>query len=245
MHKKIAKKTKIRKGKDSKAFWDKEYREPSIFNLSIEPAEDVRKFARWIERKSGKGILSNNTNVLDLGTGNGRNLIWLARTFGVKGVGYDISNVAILQAKNEARGLPLSFEARSIAGIFDLADNSVDIVLDMMTSHYLKEAERKLYLNEISRVLSFRGWLLFKSFLLEEDRNAARLLRESPAGEDNAYLHPRHGQYEYVWEEEKMRNYFSPNFEIEKVERSGKHLKDGRAFKRRHIVAYMSRKWRD
>ncbi len=227
---------------DSKKFWDNEYRNPTIFSLSTEPAEDLKKFSRWLERECGVGIIARDTNVLDLGTGNGRNLIWLAKTFGCKGVGYDISSVAIGQAMNMAVGLPLSFEARPLAGPFDLPDASVDIVLDMMSSHYLKKAEREEYLNEVVRVLAPRGWLMFKSFLLEEDRHATRLLREHPAGEENAYLHPRHGTYEYVWSEEKLREFFEPYFKIEKIERSGKHLKDGRAFKRRHIITYMSKK---
>jgi len=228
--------------KNAKNFWDNEYRNPTIFNLSVEPAEDMKKFTRWLDRTCGVGTFTKDTTVLDLGCGNGRNLIWLSRTFGVKGFGYDISSVAIGQAQNASNGLPLTFEVRTLSETIPLPDNSVDVVLDLMSSHYLNKAERDAYLKEVVRVLTPRGWLMFKSFLLEEDRHAARLLRDHPSGEENAYLHPRHGNYEYVWAEEKMRDFFDPYFEIEKVERSGKHLKEGKAFKRRHVVAYLSKK---
>lgn len=231
---------------NSKKFWNKEYKKDGkgehIFNLSTEPAEDLIKFTRWMERELGKGALSKETFILDLGCGNGRNIIYLSKEFGCKGIGYDISDEAIKQAKEASKKLWLDFSTRSIAGKFDLPDESVDLVLDMMASHYLKEDEREVYLQEIVRMLKPRGWVFLKSFLKEEDRNAARLIRENAAGEEDAYIHPVHGTYEHVWAEEKLRDFYGKYFNIEKVERSGKHLKDGKAFKRRHVVVYMSKK---
>lgn len=229
--------------KDSKKFWNKEYKKPGIFNLSTEPAEDMKKFGRWIEREFGKGYLDNRTFVLDLGCGNGRNIIYLAKEFGCRGVGYDISDEAINQAKEASKGLMLRFYTRSIAGKFEMGNGSVDLVVDMMASHYLKEEERKIYLNEISRIIKPGGILLLKSFLKEEDRHAERMLRENSAGEDGAYIHPEHGTYEHVWAEEKLKKFFAPYFDLEKIERSGKHLMNGHAFKRRHFVAYFRRKF--
>lgn len=233
----------MREKATSKKFWNKEYKGSGIFNLSVEPAEDLKKFTRWLEREYGKGFLDRKTSVLDLGCGNGRNILYLAREFGASGIGYDISEEAISQAKKAAGDLPLKFVARPIQGIFPIEDASTDIVLDMMASHYLKDEERKIYLKEIVRVLKPGGWLLFKSFLKEEDRHAVRLLRDYPAGEEDSYIHPEHGTYEHVWAEEKMREFFSPYFDIEKVERSGKHLMNGKAFKRRHVIAYLRRKF--
>ncbi len=229
--------------KDSKKFWNKEYKKPGIFNLSVEPAEDLKKFGRWIDREFGKGYLDNRTNVLDLGCGNGRNIIYLAKEFGCKGIGYDISEEAIKQAREASLGLHLTFVARSIAGKFELENDSMDLIVDMMASHYLRERERGVYLEEISRVLKPGGFLLLKSFLKEEDKHTERLLRENSAGEDDAYIHPEHGTYEHVWAEEKLKKFFAPYFELEKIERSGKHLMNGRAFKRRHFVAYFRRKF--
>lgn len=227
----------------SKNFWNKEYGKGGIFNLSSEPAEDLKKFTRWLDREYGAGFLNNKSLVLDLGCGNGRNLIYLSREFLVSGIGYDISDEAVKQAVLASKDLPLKFIARSIAGEFPLPDNSADVIIDMMASHYLKEKERNIYLQEVSRILKPGGYLFFKSFLKEEDRHAVRLLREHGAGEENAYIHPVHGTYEYVWAEDNLRKFFEKDFDIEKLERSGKHLKDGKAFKRRSVVAYLRKKF--
>ena len=71
-------------------FWNKEYRTGAHLQLSDEPAEDLMKFTRWVERQEGRRQLNVTGRVLDLGCGNGRNIIYLAQTYGVRGVGYDI-----------------------------------------------------------------------------------------------------------------------------------------------------------
>lgn len=205
-------------------FWNKEYKTSEHLALSIEASEDMRKFTRWIERGYKREFLNPRALVLDLGCGNGRNLIHLAREFGMRGLGYDISDVAIEQARTASVGLPIEYEARSIAEPLPQRDESVTFVLDMMTSHFLKKAERDALLAEIVRVLRPGGWLFFKSFLADEDIHTRRLLREHPADEEGAYIHPQLGVYEYAWTEDAMRAFFEPNFEIHKIEKSHKHI---------------------
>ena len=231
---------------DGKQFWDREYKNAEYFSLSERPAEDLLKFGRWLERESGRQFLNPTINILDLGCGNGRNLIYLAQTYGCHGVGYDISEVAIKQAKIVAQGLPLgalNFVARSIAGKIDLADSSVDVALDMMASHYLPANERKFLIKEIVRVLKPGGRLLHKTFLLNEDTNAKALLRKYPAGEPNSYIHPTIGALEHVSTEDEIRALYEPYFEIKKIEKSGKHIIHGKAGKRRSIIVYMEKKY--
>ena len=223
------------------AFWDKEYKTPKHLALSDEPAEDLEKFCRWAERNYGRRFLNPLSRVLDLGCGNGRNLIFLAQTYGMRGVGYDISSEAVKLGERVSGDLPITYTARSIEGSLDLPDASVDIVLDMMTSHFLKEKERKVLRAEILRVLKPGGWLFFKSFLADQDLHARRLLKESPADEKDSYIHPKLGVYEHVWTEEALHEFFSSHFEIRKIERSFKHMRRGRAFKRRTIVAYLQK----
>lgn len=87
-----------------KRFWNREYRKPEHLALSTEPSADLAKFTRWQERNYGREFLNPQTLVADLGCGNGRNLFFLAREFGCRGVGYDISSEAITQAKDFAAG---------------------------------------------------------------------------------------------------------------------------------------------
>ncbi len=225
-----------------KQFWDSEYSRPAHLALSEEPAEDLVKFTRFLERKHGRKFLNVTAQALDLGCGNGRNLIFLAKEFGMRGVGYDISKTAIEQAKKNAVSLPLQFSVRSLLDPIPLPDSSVTIALDMMSSHILKRIEREALRTEILRVLKPEGWLFFKSFLLEEDAHAKRLLKEHPAEEEGMYIHPEIGKAEYVWTEESLKEFFEPYFTIHRQEKSHKHLHaDGSPWKRRTVSAYLEK----
>ena len=231
---------------DSKKFWDKEYKTSEHLTLSAEPSEDLQKFTRWMERECGKGILSKHSKVLDLGSGNGRNLIWLAKEFGLRGTGYDVSTEAVEQSKKASEGLLLSFDARSIVvpPAFPFPDASQDLILDMMTSHFLRAKEREALRNEIARLLKPGGFLFFKTFFAEEDMHAARLLKDHPADEKGSYIHPEIGVLEHVYFEKELREFFEPLFEIRKFDKSHKHIgKDGGAWKRRTVSVYLEKKW--
>jgi SAM-dependent methyltransferase len=222
-------------------FWNREYQTSEHLALSKEPSEDLKKFTRFLERHYKREFLNPLAQALDLGCGNGRNLIYLAENFGMRGVGYDISDVAIGEAEKSSEGLPITYEARSIEEPLPQKDTSVTLALDMMTSHFLKKEAREHLLKEILRVLRPGGWLFFKSFLADEDLHTKRLLRDNPADEEGAYIHPKLGVYEYTWTEEGLREFFEPNFEIHKIEKSHKHIIKGRAGKRRTVSAYLQK----
>ena len=221
-----------------KRFWDKEYKTSSHLALSDNPSSDLMKFTRWLVREFGKTYLNTRMSVADLGCGNGRNLIYLSNTFGIHGFGFDISSEAIEQARQKGEGLPLEFTALSIAEPIPLPDNSQDMVLDMMTSHFLNEAQRKSLLDEITRILKPEGWLFFKTFLLDEDMHAARLLKSHPGNEPGTYIHPKMNVPEHVSTEEEIRERFDKYFFIHKIYKSHRHLIRGRANKRRSICVY-------
>ncbi len=228
-----------------KEFWNKEYRSSEHLALSTDPSEDLVKFTRWLEREYGREFLNPIAKVVDLGTGNGRNLIYLAESYGMRGSGYDISDVAIGEAQSAAQDLPLEFAVHSIDEPIPEGDSSATLVLDMMTSHFLKKSEREALLKEIVRILKPGGWLFFKSHLADEDLNVKRLLKEHPADEAGAYIHPKMGVYEYVWTEEDAIAFFEPHFQIHKVQKSHRHLtrRHGKveAGKRRTFSMYLQK----
>lgn len=241
----MAKRLFIRKQKRKRhgtTFWDQEYASGGEhLALSSEESEDLAKFVRWHERQKGEPSLGKNTNVLDLGCGNGRNLIFLSREIGVQGIGYDSSAAAIAEAKKTAEDLPLSFETRNIAGNFDLPDNSQDLILDMMTSHFLNEAERNQLKLEVHRLLRPGGWLFMKTFLRDEDLHTERLLRDYPANEPGSYIHPVIGVAEHAYTEEELLDFLGDSFLIHKIYRSHKHRSHGKARKRRTISVYLQK----
>lgn len=223
------------------AFWDQEYRGGGHLALSMNPSEDLEKFVRWLERETGRTYLNVTSTVLDLGCGNGRNLIWLSEQFGMRGSGYDISNEAVLQAERYATNhkLPLTFTARTIAPPLPVPDNSQTFVLDMMTSHFLNAHERSALAHEIYRVLKPGGYCFYKTFLLDEDKNAARMLKENPTDETNTYVHPKIGVAEHVSTEDEIAELYGNTFTIHKILKSHRHK--GAHAKRRSISVYMQK----
>jgi SAM-dependent methyltransferase len=243
----MAKRPFIRKQKKKQhgvTFWDNEYKNANHLKLSTDHSEDLEKFTRWIIREKREDVLTPLASVLDVGCGNGRNLIFLARQFGLPGVGYDISTAAVAQAKAASAGLDLTYQARSIAGSLELPDNSQTLVLDMMTSHFLNEAERKFLRDEIFRVLRPGGFVFMKTFLADGDLHTRRLLKDAPAKEENTYIHPVIGVPEYVYSEEVLTDFLAEKFIIHKVYRSHKHVLKGRARKRRTVSIYAEKDWK-
>lgn len=219
-------------------FWEAEYNNPSHLKLSINPSEDLEKFTRWIIRQKREDILNPLSRVLDVGCGNGRNLIYLANNFGNSGTGFDISKSAIAQAVAASKGLNITYKARSIAGSLELDDESQLLVLDMMTSHFLDKEERAGLRDEIYRVLQPGGFLFMKTFLKDEDLHTARLIKENPGTEEGSYIHPIMGVAEYVYSEEELTDFLKEKFIIHKIYRSHKHAFRGQARKRRTITIY-------
>jgi len=229
-----------------KEFWDKEYKDPSLFLLSEEVSGDLVKFTRWVKKEYGDDVLRPDITVLDAGCGNGRNLLWLNREFRVNGVGFDISAEGITQANATAKkqkwGSKLVFKTHSLGTKIPLPDESVDIVLDMMSSHFLRNAERAQFIKEVARVLKPQGVLFFKSFYAERDSHTKELLAKHAADEENAYIHPKLKVYEYVWDDESIESSFSDLFTMMRKEPSHQHHLRGRPAKRRSVVCYFEKK---
>ncbi len=225
-------------------FWNSEYAKSGTFALSHEPSEDLEKFCRFLERDYGRKYLNPLCQAVDLGCGNGRNLIYLSEHFGFKGYGVDSAKEAIAQARThtQEKELPLTFAVGSIKDPLPLKDKTQAIVMDAMVSHILKSVEREAILAEILRVLRPDGWYFFKTFLLNGDDHAARLLAEHPGSEPHSYIHPEIGVEEHVFSEQELHDLLEPNFIVHKVHKSHGHMKNGRAFRRRSVTVYAQKR---
>lgn len=223
-------------------FWDQEYTNPQHLKLSTNHSEDLAKFTRWHARQRGlMPILEPRMSALDVGCGNGRNLIYLAENFGMGGFGIDISTAAIAQAKRASVKLPLSYKVGGAGDSLPQNDQSQSIVLDMMTSHFLDKAERTVLRDELYRVLKPGGYLYMKTFLKDEDQHTARLIKDFPGKEVGSYIHPVMGVAEYVYSEEELVNFLKEKFIVRKILRSHRHTAKGGAGKRRTISVYAER----
>lgn len=224
------------------AFWDREYTNPEHLKLSERESADLAKFTRWVIRQKRGDILAVGNSAIDAGCGNGRNLIWLANEFTMKGVGVDISSAAIAQARRASQthnlGQDISYQVGTAGAPLPADDESQSLALDMMTSHFLTTDERRALRDELWRTLIPGGFLFMKTFLKDEDGHTARLLRENPGPENGSYIHPVMGVPEYVYSEAELREFLEERFIIRQVYRSHRHKsRDGHG-KRRTISIY-------
>ncbi len=236
------KKHSLKKGKE---FWNDEYSNKDHLKISDNPSSDMIKFYRWLDRYDPYFLPYKGGSVLDIGCGNGRNIISTCEEFGCSGVGYDISDEAVEQAviKAEEKDLGIKFHTQNASEKIPLEDGSQKIVLDLMVSHVLKNSDKQNLIKEIHRVLEDQGFLFLKTFLLDGDLNAKKLLRDHPGEEEGSYIHPKIGIQEHVYTQNQLERDYEPYFEIHKVYKSHKHLdKHGRANKRRSIMMYLQKK---
>lgn len=220
-------------------FWDREYTNPEHLKLSIVESGDLVKFTRWLQRQNDSSTLADS--VFDAGCGNGRNLIYLATEFGMRGIGVDISSAAIAQARRASVDLPITYHVGSASEPLQAEDNSQSLALDMMTSHFLDKAGRLRLRDELHRILVPGGFLFMKTFLKDEDSHTARLLREHPGTEPGSYIHPVMGVAEYVYSEEELVAFLSEKFIVRKIYRSHRHATKGGTGKRRTISIYVEK----
>ncbi len=226
-------------------FWDAEYTNPTHLKLSTAESEDLAKFMRWLGRQDRADLFVPGSPIVDIGCGNGRNLIYLAREFGFSGFGYDISAAAIAQARTASQGFPLMYTTGTGATpLASLEAESQAIALDMMVSHFFDRATRTQVRDEIFRVLKPGGFLFMKTFLRDDDLHTARLVKEFPGPEPFSYIHPVMGVAEYVYDEATLVDFLSEKFIVRKIYRSHKHRSHGKANKRRTISIYAEKDFR-
>jgi len=226
------------------AFWDLEYTNPQHLKLSTVESADLTKFTRFAIRQKRGDIFTINNSALDAGCGNGRNLIYLAETFKMKGVGVDISSAAIAQAKAASHDYNIHYHVGSAGTPLPAESETQSVALDMMTSHFLNQSERVALRDELYRVLQPGGWLFMKTFLKDGDLHTSRLLQDFPAPEDGAYIHPVMGVAEYVYSEAELVAFLREKFIIRKVYRSHRHRTKKGAGKRRTISIYVEKDYR-
>ena len=245
-----------KRNQQNKKFWNKEYAHKNAkkgeqnLAISTNPSRDLLQFLKWFDKYDTKNIaelsLGQGSYVYDVGCGNGRNIMHLVKEFGMVGSGFDISAEAIASAEelSLADGLDITYCVQSMDGNIDLPDNSVDLVLDMMASHFLNESQRDVFVKELVRVLKPGGWIFYKTFLLDGDRNAKKLLKDHPcpSGEAHTYIHPHMGVAEHVSTADDIIESYADYFTIHKMAKSHNHVKNGKANKRRSVSVYMERR---
>ncbi len=158
----------------SKELWDQEYTKHNIASSFKGTLSHSVKFLLEFFPKS----------FLDLGCGNGRNSIPLAR-MGYKVTGIDVSKVALYQAAENLKTENTEVQERvrfvlgSMGQLFPFEDQEFDVVMDITSFDILiNNEEIRCHKNEVARVLKNNGYFLYYD-MAEDDPYSLDLLAKS------------------------------------------------------------------
>lgn len=220
--------------------WDKEYKSSKLLVKENIPSADVVRFVKFLKKES---IDIENSRVLDLGSGMGRNSFYFSE-FGAQVTGLEISKTAVGLAEGNAKNANLNIQyiKQSIGEKFPVDDASVDIVLDVTSSNSLNEREREVYLSEAKRVLKIGGYFFVKALCKDGDLNAKYLLKNSPGPEKDTYIMPELGVTERVWSKEDFIKTYESYFSIVQMEKKTSYSRmNNRVYKRNFWICYLKK----
>ncbi len=223
--------------------WEKEYRNPKLISLAIEPIQSVKDWVRFLRRE--KGVEFSGLKILDLGCGNGKNSLYIAEQGeGNEVFGIDISKTAIEYANKLAaeKNVSATFKQGSIGVALPQSDNIYDIALDVTSSNSLSEKEREMYLKETARVLKPGGHFFLRTLCKDGDAHAKTLIKTHPGKEKDTYTMPDLGLTERVFTKEDVIATYSPFFTILNIEKETHYTKfNNRSYKRNFWVVCMEK----
>lgn len=219
--------------------WEKEYQQPKLLTKKAEPLTDLKNFLKFLRKN--QGLLIENLVVLDLGSGTGRNANYIAK-FDNTVYGLELSVTAVGLARTRAQEMDVKahYEIASFGTPFSFKDTFFDLIIDIMSSNSLNEAERNIYLQESKRVLKPDGYFFVKGLCKEGDKNAKNLLHDNPGQEHDTYINKDMGLTERVFSREDFVNVYSPYFKILRLTKKTNYTKfKGQSYKRNYWLAYM------
>ncbi|NQT49501.1 class I SAM-dependent methyltransferase [Candidatus Kuenenbacteria bacterium] len=222
--------------------WENEYKRPQLVTKDAKPQKDVLRFLKFLRKNANIDL--ENLNVLDLGSGTGRNANYLAER-GNSAVGLEISATAVELAKSRARemGLKVDYRLQSIGEKFPFDDGAFDIALDVTSSNSLNEKERDVYLSETHRVLKSGGYFFVKALCKDGDKNAKALIKNNPGPERDTYINKDMNLVERVFARQDFVDFYSKYFEVFSLEKKTNYTRfKGQSYKRNFWLAYLKRK---
>jgi len=221
--------------------WEQEYQNPQLLTKKAEPQTDTKNFFKFLRRT--EGVALENLDVLDLGSGTGRNGNYIAK-FGNRVKGLEISETAVKLANDRARDLSVDAEyiIADFGSPFPFADESFDVVLDVTSSNSLNEKERAMYVAEVKRVLRPNGHFFVKGLCKDGDKNAKNLLKLSPGPEYDTYKNEDMGLIERVFSRPDFTELYSAYFTIQRLMAKTNYVRfKGQSYKRNYWLAYMKK----
>lgn len=221
--------------------WELEYRKPKLMTGDNKPQKDFLNFIKFLKKVEKYKI--EGRNILDLGSGTGRNSNYLA-DMGNSVIGIEISSTALKTAKDRAQmdNIEVDYRLGDIGAPYDVADNSIDIILDITSSNSLNEKGRAIYLKEMHRVLKNGGYIFVRTLCKDGNTNVKNLLKNSPGKEYDTYYIKEMDLTERVFSRVDIIDMYSKYFQILKLEKKTSYPKmDGRIYKRDYWLMYLKK----
>ncbi len=220
--------------------WENEYKNPKLVSKGEGPQADTLRFLKFLKKEQKYKV--EGIKILDLGSGTGRNANYLAE-LGNDVIGIEISKTALTLAKDRARELGVNVDYRlgDIGAEYEIADSSIDVILDVTSSNSLNEKGRAVYLAECARVLK-NGYIFVRALCKDGNKNVKNLLKMSPGLEYDTYIVRELGLTERVFSKEDFIKMYSKYFKILSLTKKTSYsTMDGRIYKRDYWLAYMQK----
>ena len=183
----------------------------SVYN-TIASDFNTKRFSVWKCVKTFLNSLESNTKLLEIGCGNGKNMLYRSD---IQSVGIDISEeqVSICKSKN------LDVQKANMTSLpFD--DNSFDTIICIATYHHLEtDKERKKSLEEMYRVLKPNGKLMLTVWAMEQDEKSKRRFITSDSMVSWKLNNSIHYRYYHIYSEGMLEKEVKrlSNFTVEAI----------------------------
>ena len=187
--------------------WDEIFKTSGKFFTN--PQKDIPAVVKLFRKRDVK-------NILDLGCGSGRHLVYLAK-HGFNVYGFDISEHGIRIAKDwlKEEKLNANLKIGSIYKKFPYRDNSFDAVICIQTIHHSRLKNIQKAIKEIERVLKPNGLL----FVTVPKSKGKTYSKKNKLIEPRTYL-PLEGReagiLHYIYTKDLLKKDFK-NFKISKI----------------------------
>ena len=156
--------------------------------------------------------------------------------------GLEISETALVIAKAKAieADVKVDYKIHNIGRKYLFSDNTFDLILDITASNSLNKKERKIYLEEVHRVLKPEGILFVRTLCKDGDKNVKALIKKYPGKEHDTYVNKDMNLTERVFTEEDLKKTYSKYFEIIQLTKKTSYTKfGGQSYKRNFWLAVM------
>jgi SAM-dependent methyltransferase len=184
--------------KTQKEIWQDEHIKQETFTRMHEekPSSPIQDLITFLKEK---GYVPEETNVLDIGCGKGRNTRFLASE-GFMVTGADFAPKAIQEAREKSKnfGQKVVFDEVDLSEKWPYPEESFDIIIDCNTTICIPIPGREVAVAEAKRVLKPEGYYLFYGVARTDFADT------NPGLEPNSAIFPRTGKFEKQYTQKEL-----------------------------------------